>query len=701
MTNDAVSALKGTDFIRLLRYLKVKKSEKNKLRTFDDDLKKLFDNKLNTILIKPSNKKKPITQQFMFGGGLTDFWKKKDTTVSNAKSVTIPEFKKSNVEPEFKPDLTRYDDIDFDEGVKTLFGDDPELVKFLIAYNKKYKDVYLEEPKDSIEVDNAFIDIVKDYPSFKQFFDKIDTNELPTILNTIQTIIRKPITKLLDNSNYDKSKISKQIKQQVMTLSSDIEIKNKDILDIKEDDNQSTEESKNGDVTISQPSVNANQVKEQKEVSFDQSQSSLNSDKITTNTSKAPVQSMADKVATIVGNVGFVAPSSGGSTNQNLPNLIQTHLYIQDILTDMDGFYKKMQRKQGRWANEINSMLNQGEVPLKVQIQSKSNLLASGKLLEIERRKVSIQLLYLMKKFIRAIEDKSNVNYATFKDYFFKDKRRDIRALLDYLQSFAYVKDDLFIAKFTDDEKTKQKAQQIRETYIKIESTFNGFINSFHSMNEIFYKALDEVLEENITDSSTIYMRDKERAQIVSMKKESLNNMQYLPKKIKYFYTLNYPVTEMFDMQFVIMYIIKFVRIISYGFSMNMATNIFIQKYESVVYDKKINPPSLTSFMFIFLGFDLFFNVFLLILLGLCGFLFKTENNTFPIDGYLYQKFAFDYLVSTIVIMLIGILVGSVIKQKKYFRYKTEGERGIRAFEDIMKMTATVITLIPLFMMIC
>ena len=211
---------------------------------------------------------------------------------------------------------------------------------------------------------------------------------------------------------------------------------------------------------------------------------------------------------------------------------------------------------------------------------------------------------------------------------------------------------------------------------------------------------MSEVLDDTIADMYTINMRDKERSQIILKKRELLTEMQTLPKKIKSFYTLNYPVSEMFDAQFIIMYIIKAVRIVSFQFSMNMATNVFIQKYNIVVYDKKVNPPSLVNYMMIFLGFDLFFNVFLLILLGLLGFLFKTENNTFPIDSYLYTKFAFDYIVSTIVILLNGILIGSVIKQKKYFRYKTEGERGIRAFEEMMKLSATVITLLPLFMIV-
>jgi hypothetical protein len=44
------------------------------------------------------------------------------------------------------------------------------------------------------------------------------------------------------------------------------------------------------------------------------------------------------------------------------------------------------------------------------------------------------------------------------------------------------------------------------------------------------------------------------------------------------------------------------------------------------------------------------------------------------------------------------MLIGSIVKEKKYFRYKTEGERGIRAFEEIMVSVATIITALPLFL---
>ena len=344
-------------------------------------------------------------------------------------------------------------------------------------------------------------------------------------------------------------------------------------------------------------------------------------------------------------------------------------------------------------------MLSQGEVSMRSQIQSKLNMMQSGKLLEIERRKASIQVLYLMKKVVRAIDAKSKVNYSAFKDFFFQEQRRNLRALLDYMKNFAYVKDPSFIATFTDNA-AKAQAVEIQQTYNKIVNTYTKIVEGMEYINKSYYSTLINILDTTIVDSSTLSMRDKERSQVLQMKKDLTDDMEALPNKIKYFYTLNYSITEMFDAQFVLMYVIKAIRILSYRFSFNMATNVFIQKYDSTVYDKKVNPPSLVNFMVIFLGFDLFFNAFILVLLALSGFLFKTDNNTFPVDGYLYKKLGFDYVTTTIAIMTIGILIGSVIKQKKYFRYKTEGERGIRAFEDIMKMSATVITLMPLFMVV-
>lgn len=702
---DEVDDFQGTELYRIIDFIKNPTNNKAKeyLKTlFTSDLGDVPVKKVNTITTSPS-------ASFQFGGGF--FWNRgkasQDNKATESDKKMLPEFKPEVAPKPFQPNLSEGDDIDFEQGVKILFGTDPELTNLLISYNKKQQELLENEPiVEKVSIRKQIANVANGNKAFREFFDVINEDEVDATVEAIKSIIRPNMTKMLTDAKYDVTRVSKQIKSQppVKLYSDEVDV-SAPIIDVPKEDEESEK------VT---PSVQEQKAPE-KNVEFVsdeyKAQQAYVQGMMKSNEPEKPkmvLQSMADKISGIVSNVNALpsspstSPSNSAvsSSDSKLPNLTQTHLYIQEVLTDLDNFYKKMQRKQGRWAEEINAMLSQGEVSLTVQIQTKVNMLGSGKLLEIERRKISIQLLYLMKKFIRAIEDKSTVNYATFKDYFFQDKRRGIRAILDYLKQFSFMKDDLFIAKFNDNDKLKQKAQQLRETFVKIETTFTNYLKIFHNMNETFYNAMSEVLDDTVADMYTINMRDKERSQIILKKRDLLTEMQAMPKKIKSFYTLNYPVTEMFDAQFVIMYIIKAVRIVSFQFSMNMATNVFIQKYNSVVYDKKVNPPSLVSYMMIFLGFDLFFNVFLLVLLGLLGFLFKTENNTFPIDSYLYTKFAFDYVVSTIVIILNGILIGSVIKQKKYFRYKTEGERGIRAFEEMMKMSATVITLLPLFMIV-
>jgi hypothetical protein len=46
---------------------------------------------------------------------------------------------------------------------------------------------------------------------------------------------------------------------------------------------------------------------------------------------------------------------------------------------------------------------------------------------------------------------------------------------------------------------------------------------------------------------------------------------------------------------------------------------------------------------------------------------------------------------------LFGIVVAMTIQKKRYFRYKTEGLRGIRALKEIVMGVAALIGVIPYF----
>jgi hypothetical protein len=76
---------------------------------------------------------------------------------------------------------------------------------------------------------------------------------------------------------------------------------------------------------------------------------------------------------------------------------------------------------------------------------------------------------------------------------------------------------------------------------------------------------------------------------------------------------------------------------------------------------------------------------------------FKTEDNSFPVDGSLVSAWALDWAAATAAVAVLALLLGSVVQSKKYFRYKYEGERGIRALRDMIFYVYCVTVPVPFF----
>jgi hypothetical protein len=154
------------------------------------------------------------------------------------------------------------------------------------------------------------------------------------------------------------------------------------------------------------------------------------------------------------------------------------------------------------------------------------------------------------------------------------------------------------------------------------------------------------------------------------------------------------------DSQFFVLYIIKGLRILFTYIALFLATRVFSPIYEEVVYDQKKLPPGLWKYLFIFLGFDIAFNTFLVVVLFLLQFLFKTDDNSFIIDKYLFHKYVIDYVVSMVILLVVGALVSKVMMDKKYFKYKYEGLRAIRAYESILFYIAIPLYMFPYFLVV-
>ena len=239
-------------------------------------------------------------------------------------------------------------------------------------------------------------------------------------------------------------------------------------------------------------------------------------------------------------------------------------------------------------------------------------------------------------------------------------------------------------------------SDQILQKLTDVDNAFDAKILEISKVNYDFAENLKTNLKNRIT---IVDIKDDEYIKkIQTAKKDFEEETDQKTKKLKSLYMLNYSIMDLtMDSQFYVLYVIKGLRILFAYISLFLATRIFTPMYESTVYDKQKNPPSLEWYTMIYLSLDAAFNVFLFVLLYLIRALFSSTGGDFVIDSYLFKKYITDYLISTFLLMAISNLIAVVITKKKYFRYQYEGSRTIRAFEQIMFFIAIILYLFPFF----
>lgn len=146
-----------------------------------------------------------------------------------------------------------------------------------------------------------------------------------------------------------------------------------------------------------------------------------------------------------------------------------------------------------------------------------------------------------------------------------------------------------------------------------------------------------------------------------------------------------------------LIYVLKAIRFALVWMSMTIALRAFTSMYASNVYIKNMDPPSPLIFLAIFFGTDLSLNAALLTILWAASRIFKSPTNEFPIDSYLLTAWSVDIACSEIAMVGIGYAFANIISTKKAFRYRQEGDRGIRALGQMMMNSYAVLLLVPFF----
>lgn len=369
---------------------------------------------------------------------------------------------------------------------------------------------------------------------------------------------------------------------------------------------------------------------------------------------------------------------------------------VQTFLELFATFTMYMEKKQAKWGADVESMTQY----LKGQLSETANTIKGyGDDRPAKREKDEDKYLYNIKRMVRTYTSKSNTNFAAMKDFFVKRGRKGVRTTLRYLKEMAYVGDPNFLSRpeFLKDLDAKSAAEKTASTYNEILKKYNEIAGRLRSSNDNLYNKLDQILE--IANGKYANLAEEKQKDVEDSVDNAYMTIRKQLDKINSFYELKYSLLEMImDSQFFVIYFLKAIRILFSYVALFLSTRMFVPIYEDTVYSDKKDPPPLWKFMLIYLGFDLSLNVFLIVLLYLLKYLFKTDDNSFFIDSYMIANNIGDYIFTIIVIMLVGVLISRIIVQKKYFKYKYEGMRAIRAFEKIMFSVAIVNTLVPYFL---
>jgi len=137
-----------------------------------------------------------------------------------------------------------------------------------------------------------------------------------------------------------------------------------------------------------------------------------------------------------------------------------------------------------------------------------------------------------------------------------------------------------------------------------------------------------------------------------------------------------------------IMYGFILARIVLLYLSTSITANIMSQIYTERVLINGEEPPVLRNTIFLFIIIDGILNM---LLLGVIGLLDKMQ------DKKIVSFFIMQYSISTLINVILSLIISNTMYNKKYFLYKDDGLRAIRALQELMFRNGVLVSLIPFF----
>ena len=144
---------------------------------------------------------------------------------------------------------------------------------------------------------------------------------------------------------------------------------------------------------------------------------------------------------------------------------------------------------------------------------------------------------------------------------------------------------------------------------------------------------------------------------------------------------------------FSMLYLFKCLRVASSWLAFYLADKLFTEYYKKTK-NAAANPKTadLRWFVAIYASFQLVFDLIAIVVMY-----FVRRIDPDVVSGALILDYAFDSAVVTLMVLSSSVWVADIIQDKKYFGFRAEGKRGVRALRTIMVWLLVIHSLAPYF----
>ena len=149
-------------------------------------------------------------------------------------------------------------------------------------------------------------------------------------------------------------------------------------------------------------------------------------------------------------------------------------------------------------------------------------------------------------------------------------------------------------------------------------------------------------------------------------------------------------VDSLLEPEVVAMYSFKALRVLIAWLATSFASRAFQAVYRQRVYARDDPPPHPAAFVAMILGADAAAHV-------LFGVVLLAARHVWGIDVALLRMWAIDWAIVTAAVAAVSLVIAQVVYSKRFFRYKYEGERGIRAMQELVFCVYCVAVPMPFF----